>query len=103
MQLIKVSVADSLGWDFYLPDASISLFQTIGLHSLPLVKSANQKDLSGIGCPLAQYPTFIRSVQSEPKVAGSKVGEGDLPILCEIGEAFQVIGVTSFNSFVEGS
>ncbi len=102
LQFIKITVADPFSGYFHLPNATISLFQAVGFHPLPLVESTYQEDFSGVGCPLTEHPALLRAVQPEPEVTGGKVGEGDLTALGEIGQTFQVIGVAPFNCLFVG-
>ncbi len=102
MQLVEVAVMNALKGNPDLPDTVFYLLQAVRLQMLPLVESAYQKYIGGMGSPLAEYPSFGCLVEAEVEVAGSKIRQCNAATLCEMGQPFLVIGVTPFNCICIG-
>ena len=85
-QLEEVAVMHLTGLELDFPIAVVDAFHLVGLILLPIVEIANQIDVGGIGCPLAQHPTFGSLVQTKIEITAGEVRKR---LLAAIGQFVQ--------------
>ncbi len=103
LHLVELAVLQGFLGEFQLPVAcALYALAAVFLVLLPVVEVANEVNIGGVRCPLAEHPAARQLVQSEVKVAGGKVGEFLLAVLRQLANLPEGVVVTAANGSLEG-
>ena len=72
-QFIKITVLNGICRQIDFPIAIFQTFQAILLFFFPIIKCTNHINMGCIGCPFAESPSFICTMQAEIQISRSKV------------------------------
>ena len=72
-QFIKITVLNGICRQIDFPIAIFQTFQAILLFFFPIIKCTNHINMGCIGCPFAESPSFICTMQTEIQISRSKV------------------------------
>ncbi len=83
--LVQLSVLQVFLLQLQLPVArAFYALAAVALILAPVVEVADEVDVGGVGCPLAEHPPARQLMQAVVEVAGGKVREGALAVLRQL-------------------